>query len=287
MDVRHPIAAWVVDTFDLPIRALYCRAGPLSALLQRAFFARFKSSDPAFLDRTFDEMRDICREEGIGFRGSRVLELGPGNSRLNALRFLLEGAEQVTLVDRFPRSLPGSAQAAFFRRELEHLREHRHVGELPLAPDDRIDPARCREIDADLRSLDLRGLDFVYSVDVLEHVREYPSVIEKTFDLLRPGGHAFHVIDLRDHYNFARPFLFYKYSPETWDRYVTREGWSYWNRARYGELALQFRKAGFQLVREHLTRLPMRERRVSEVFRGRDDLDVAQARVLLRRPEAP
>ncbi len=104
------------------------------------------------------------------------------------------------------------------------------------------------------------------------------------FEIVRPGGHVFHVIEMRDHYNFARPFLFYKYSDRVWDRYLTREGWSYWNRARYGELVACFRKAGFELVYEQLTRLPMPEKKVHGVFSGRDDLDIAQATLLLRRP---
>ena len=45
----------------------------------------------------------------------------------------------------------------------------------------------------------------------------------------------YHKIDLRDHYNFNKPFKFYKYSNWTWNNLLTKEGVSYTNRLKINE----------------------------------------------------
>ena len=68
-------------------------------------------------------------------------------------------------------------------------------------------------IGRDLTSVTLKEkLDFACSISVFEHIRDAEGNIKKLSYLIRKGGFMYHKIDMRDHYNFNNPFLFYKYS---------------------------------------------------------------------------
>ena len=94
-----------------------------------------------------------------------------------------------------------------------------------------------------------------------------------------------HNIDLRDHYNFNKPFLFYKYSDWVWDNFLTKEGISYTNRLRYDDFINIFKKYGFETIYEKTEKCELSKTRLSQRFKDRNkrDLEVTHLTILLRK----
>ena len=95
----------------------------------------------------------------------------------------------------------------------------------------------------------------------------------------------YHHIDLRDHFNFNSPFLFYKYEKGTWDKYLTKEGTSYTNRLRYDDYLHLFNKYSFKIVSEEIVRQDLGPGKLSSDFTNKrmEDLEVCTLSILLRK----
>ena len=198
---------------DALVRFLYCRLPGINFALNRLLFWHLYASRISQLDARFEEARQMLTRSHFDFRGKTVLELGPGNSRLNAYNFLMNGVRKVILVDKFPRYHVSRRQKEFADTELGCIKKKYAKTSLPFQDSaGRLKADRLQFISGDITSLDLPPVDFIYSISVLEHIKTPATFIKKCADFLKPGGLMFHHIDLRDHYNFDHPFLFYKYS---------------------------------------------------------------------------
>jgi len=94
----------------------------------------------------------------------------------------------------------------------------------------------------------------------------------------------YHKIDLRDHYDFNNPFLFYKYSDRVWNKYLTKEGHSYTNRWRYDDFIKEFRENNFEIILEEITRFHLGHKmKINKKFKRYKNLDVGVMEVLLRK----
>ena len=83
-------------------------------------------------------------------------------------------------------------------------------------------------------------LDFVFSVSVLEHVREPEALISNIHRMLKPGGWSFHAIDMRDHRDFSEPLAFLSAGEKDFDE-------SSQNRLRGPDFLEAFQDAGFSM----------------------------------------
>jgi SAM-dependent methyltransferase len=105
-----------------------------------------------------------------------------------------------------------------------------------------------------IRGLDVHGgcpfeeltldetFDFIYSVSVLEHVMKPEAVVRQMRRLLKPGGHACHSVDLRDHASFDDPLRFLRMAEGEYAGQATE------NRLRASDWFRLFDAAGFRLL---------------------------------------
>jgi SAM-dependent methyltransferase len=188
--------------------------------------------------------------------GGEILEIGAGRAGLPVL-LLLAGFDKVHVNDlsnvtnRFPAacvetlyilaSLIGAC-----RRKLEDV----------VAPLDgahvAIRPAMIEThpfTDAATLRIDRGALASVVSFTVLEHLQDPRSVFAHLHELLAPDGWMCHVVDMRDHEDFADPLRFLTIRPS---EYRNRVG-AWCNRLRHSDFKALFAETGFRLRSSRVT----------------------------------
>ena len=201
-----------------------------------------------------EEIKQIFKRYKVNIKNKLVLELGPGNSYVNAYGFLIGGAKKVILVDKFPRYLKSKRQKEYFKKELDFIKRKYKRKKLFFISNNKIDPKHIFLHPKDITEILVRQkVDFIFSKSVLEHIKNIREAIKKMSGICKSGGYMFHSIDLRDHYNFSNPFLFYKYTDSFWNNCLTKEGISYTNRWRYDDFIGTFKKYGFKIIWEKKT----------------------------------
>jgi SAM-dependent methyltransferase len=281
----NAFTAFLVDRLDFMVRLLYCKLG-LFKLINR-LVPRVYSSNFETLNEYFELMAGHLGRAGFSINGKSVLELGPGNSYMNAYNFLSKGARNVTLVDKYPRYCDTAAQRSYIQDEIDFFKKKRSA--------DRFEYLDCRTcmpdqnyirfIAGDLCEIDFsEKVDFIYSIAVLHHVRDLPRYVRKMSDMLNSGGMVFHAVDLKDKLHFSgSPFRFYRYSDFVWDRLMTEESVTYTNRLRYGEYVDLFAANGFEPVWESVIEYDLPPMKLAGRFAGRSDLHIGDAQFLFRK----
>lgn len=286
MEMKKSLLGRLFNAFDAPIRVVYSNAGFVSTLLHRMMFWKLYKSKFDKLYGHFLKMKKLLDQQGINVDGKTILELGPGNSYLNAYLFLLNGAKKVILVDKFPRYVKNKKQKDFSLRELSFVKNCYPDKPLFFLDDlEEVKPGYIEFVAKELTDIDVKGLevDLIYSISVLEHIRDVSSNVTQMARLLKPGGHMYHHIDMRDHYNFNNPFLFYKYSDETWNRWLTKEGRAYTNRWRYWDFKGVFEQSRLTVVQEQTQSYPLDKVKINSKWRGHKELDIGILDVLLNK----
>jgi SAM-dependent methyltransferase len=133
------------------------------------------------------------------------------------------------------------------------------------------------------------SLDVILSTAVLEHVRrgEFPTLAAETVRMLRPGGIAYHQVDLMDHLGGALNNM--RFSDRVWEHPLFADAGFYTNRIGCGEMAGLFEAAGFDAKVMRVARwptLPTPRAALAEPWRALpdDELRIANFGVLLRKP---
>lgn len=285
MKKYNAFTSFFVSRFDFLVRFAYCKLR-LFKLVNR-LMPRVYSSDFRSLDGYFSIISRQMEKHGFSIKGKSVLEIGPGNSFINAYNFLHAGARSVTLIDKYPRHCDSVAQRSYVRSEIDFFKIRWDVDRFEYVDNESClpDPKYIRFIAGDLGEVDFdERVDFIYSIAVLHHIRDLPRYIRKMSDILSSGGMVFHVIDLKDKFHFfGNPFLFYKYSDFTWDRLLTEDSITYTNRVRYREYIDLFASNGFELVWQVVREYEVPDIRLAPRFSGRDDLHIGDAQLLFRK----
>lgn len=146
------------------------------------------------------------------------------------------------------------------------------------------DQVAFKECDIVEAGIEKSSVSFLISFAVLEHVSDIEGVCGTIFDILKPGGIAFHFVDLSDHRAYRGgaslgPFHFL----------TEEEGPSNLNRLRAPEITAAHNKAGFEILKDTRWKAPMSEevrRRLLPHFREMrpDDVRVIKQQLLVRRP---
>ncbi|KXB07350.1 hypothetical protein AKJ54_00370 [candidate division MSBL1 archaeon SCGC-AAA382K21] len=217
--------------------------------------------------------------------GKTVVELGPGSSLSIAVNCLLDGAEKVFMVDKYPRFSKDviQKQYQYFKRkkgfdkvkgEVSHLGS----GKLRLVKNG-------VENMKDVRS---QSVDIIISNSVLEHVRKVETTFGEMYRILNKEGIMYHKVDMRDHYNFKKPLEFLKYSEDLWENLLTKEGYSYTNRLRKDDYVNLLKKYSFNyeiIDQEKIPKKRIKDTRLSKKFQRKrpKDLRAMQCVIIARK----
>ena len=283
MQVDNRIASFFWNNFDFLIRMGYCKTGPIGKMVNDRLFWNLYSSDFRELDRRFEESASLLKKHGITIRDKVVLEIGPGNCYINAYNFLMCGAKKVILIDKFPRINKTEKQKQYSKLEREYISKKYNR---PLFfINSQVNGKRIEFIEGDIIRTDVEEVDFIFTNSVLEHIKPIEETIKKMSSILKPDGYILHNIDLRDHYNFNEPFLFYKYPEWVWKNLLTKEGLSYTNRLRYGDFVRLFKENGLRIVAEKRRGKKLKSVRLCNKFsgKGKEDLETVYLSVLLEK----
>ncbi len=281
----NPLMRFLVNRFDFLIRFFYCKMKfykVFDFVMPRLYSSNYES-----LNSYFDIIAGALKKNRFRIEGKKILELGPGNSYINAYNFLRSGARDVTLVDKFPRFTDTARQKSYIKNEIDYYKSRHGVKKFEYVDETTccLNPGCITFIAGDLCECAIEGtVDFIYSIAVLHHIKGLDRYIRRMHELLNPGGMMFHVIDLKDKFHFfGNPFLFYKYSDFAWEHLLTDEAVTYTNRVRYGEYLDMFAASGFELVWEDIISHDIQPFRINKKFAGRDDLGIGDARFLLKK----
>src|ERR1041385_1214905 len=158
--------------------------------------------------------REYIEYSGLGaeaFRGSRILEVGPGDNFGVALKFLAGGAKQVVALDKFYSERNIEQQTRIYQELRKQLSpdEARVFDEcIKLNGDIVLNEERLRYIyghgveEAD-QILEPGTFDFIVSRAVLHNVYDIERGFEAMDRLLAPGGYMSHKIDMSDENMFS------------------------------------------------------------------------------------
>jgi hypothetical protein len=280
MKIKNNLIGFFYNRFDFVIRFLYCKMPFISKLL----FWKLYSSDFKKLDNNFKDMKNLIYSSNYSFKNKVCLEIGPGNSYINAYNLLMNGAKKVILVDKFPRYIKTKKQKQFFDKELNYIKKKYSKKDLLFIKNKKIDNKYIEFIPKDLIEANLKEkVDFVYSISVFEHIKEVEKNTRKLSEIIKNNGLMYHYIDMRDHYNFNNPFLFYKYSDKIWNKYLTKEGVSYTNRLRYDDYVHLFKKYEFELLKEEKERFNFERKKIDKKFKSKENINIGILRLLLKK----
>lgn len=210
----------------------------------------------AYIERVYVDYLHYGGLRPQDLAGKRVLEIGPGDNYGVALRFIADGAAQVTCCDRFRVRRDTSRQNAIYEALYATLSsEQRRT----LGDDFRDIAARLPSQDPRLRVVDevavedaakkITGtkFDLIVSRAVMEHVGDVATAFSSMAALLSKGGVLLHKIDLRDHGMFSArgfPDLEFLTLPDSLYRFMSvRSGRP--NRARLSDYLRILGELGF------------------------------------------
>jgi SAM-dependent methyltransferase len=226
------------------------------------------------LDRLAPALADL----DVRAQGLRVTELGPGRTPELLGAFILAGAEsgsgldtRLQLAERARRSEHYEPLAA----ALADARAKSFLDALGATPDgvrQRMQalqgapwPVEFRRTPGATIPAADGSVDLLLSKSVLEHVSEdaVPRLVDETYRVLRPGGGAVHMIDLRDHLwidgdeRVTGDWLdALRFSPRMYRLQFSHRS-TYINRLREPRWRSEFERAGFAVAGWHVTRFPL------------------------------
>ena len=160
-----------------------------------------------------------------------IVEYGPGDFPGVALLLLARGARKVYCVDRFPMIRLSPKNLAVWRALLAGMDEGQRRRALALLrdPDHPAQGFRPESIETLVRPHGFSGLrgqaDLAVSRAVLEHVDDLSGSFIDMLGALRPGGQAWHLVDLKSHgLHRANPLDFLAWSPWLWRAMYSHKG---------------------------------------------------------------
>lgn len=215
-------------------------------------FNRIQKESQNIFDNIIAVVRNI--EDNYSIKNKNVLEIGPGDNFLLDFIFLLNGANNIYLIDRFRTSI----------KKIDHFRLFNYyIMNHSQFLDDDNDIKTVKDLFKKINyfsnspietfsKLKRSSIDLIFSHDVLEHVADISSGIETISLLLRKGGYTIHQIDLRDHLhlNDGCYLDFLKFSSRFWKFFgdIT-------NRHRYSKYIELFKEYNLEILHLKHTRI--------------------------------
>lgn len=272
----------VYNNSDCTVRFIYTQVPIVRNLIRRLIFWKIYGSDFKHIDTIYTEFKEIFNRYDLTFKDKQILELGPGNSIALALNCLCNGAKKYQMVDKYPRILKTEKQAQYVLEQINYFEKKYRRSLNDFINKDTLDfnldiLTYTQDSVEDLRTVPSESIDAVLSISVFEHVKDVDKSFQEMKRVLKTGGVMCHKIDLRDHYNFNKPFKFLKYSGFVWNIFLTKEGFSYTNRLRVDDFEYLLSKHGFEIIEQdnqiYEGELPDKKR-FNGIFRDKDVEDL-------------
>lgn len=167
----------------------------------------------------------------IGDVGGKVgLEIGPGDNLGLAECFLAAGASRLVCVEQFATVHQSDELRQRIRAELGG--NGSAYPELVVLPFETL--------------FGSEKFDFIYSVDVLEHVSDPAAAAKCIAGMLNPGGVSVHSVDFAGHNAYSRTRLDFLTCPD-WVWWCLHSSLETTNRVRLGELIRAFETGNLKL----------------------------------------
>jgi len=221
-------------------------------------------------------------------QGLEVCELGPGNSLCLAALIASRGATYVGVDPWGPTLEPPLYELAktYFREQADV-----DISSLIDTSSDPVRPSSLIQRRQESEGLGTGSVDLVFSIAVLEHVRDPRHSLSESLRLLRPGGYALHQIDYEDHRGRGPAgWDFLRFSTSEWDRLHEGErSRDYTNRLRHSQWCRLIADLGFEVVEISFDRVrPPNSVNVHPDLGPltEEDLEIQSAHFILRRPIA-
>lgn len=214
--------------------ALYCIPPLRRAVVSNVAEGRSADKmDPAYDLGLYQRYTEMLKQYHRG-NWSTMLDFGSGDGVIHAVQWIKNDSVGLFyLIDEFmfPQVIHAKIDAF-----------------LPDAKD-RADVAQHIHLGTTLNEIPDGTLDVALSTSLFEHVlrEEVPTVVKTLYTKLDANGTAIISIDLRDHYDFTRPFFFYRYAPWLW-KLMTIDRSKYTNRLRSPDFLRAFKEAGFTVA---------------------------------------
>lgn len=250
---KSGLLKYIYNECDFFVRFVYTQVPIIRTLLQRIMFWRMYGSDFRNIDDIFTEIEDTFNKYDITFKNKQIIELGPGNSIVLALNCLRNGAKKYQMVDKYPRILKTEMQRKHLLEQVTYFENKcncdmsNFITKNDLEFND-VSLAYVKNSAEDLKEIPSSSIDIILSISVFEHVKDVEASFQEMKRVLKEGGIMYHRIDLRDHYNFNKPFKFLKYSDYIWTNFLTKEGFSYTNRLRVDDFGNLLTKYNFEIL---------------------------------------
>jgi SAM-dependent methyltransferase len=181
------------------------------------------------------------------FQGRTVVEYGPGDFPGVAVLMLALGARKVWCVDRFPMVRMSEKNVGVWRALVDRMDDAQGKRAVALLrdPERPVEGFKTEAIEYLVRPHGFSGLsaqaDLALSRAVLEHVDDLPGTFQDMVRALRPGGLAWHLVDLKSHGLHRRnPLDFLAWPAWLWQAMYSHKGVpNRWRIDRYREIVQQ------------------------------------------------
>lgn len=182
--------------------------------------------------------------------GKTVLEMGPGDSLLDAMIMKAFGADKIYLIDVedfVNRDINLYKNMANF---LESRGHHFVNLEKLNSTTELLKICNAQYLTNGLESykeIVSSTIDFVFSEAVMEHIRkhEFDPTMQELHRIMKPSGKASHTIDFMDHLGGSLNNL--RFSESVWESSLMASSGFYTNRNRVNETLNVFKDNGFKI----------------------------------------
>lgn len=219
------------------------------------------STNESAIDAAADYSLHVARSylnhflsHGIDVHGKRILEIGPGTN-FGAI-FILKalGANQVVEADRYLVEYDDTFHSALYNKLLSKVHK-----EFPEANTELIETAVQERTHSlknfsfykcgleDMSTIPDKSFDIIVSNAVLEHLKDPVPAFAELARVTKTDGYGFHLVDFRNHNDFARPLEFLLMPEDEQVIFIMARNYSCGNGWRVSEYKKLFEQNSFSV----------------------------------------
>lgn len=254
-------------------------------------FLKQRSDPKLYNDAFYNALRKMNIEN---FEGKTICELGPGQFLAHALLFYQMGGDSSYLleIDDFANQ----KSEVKIDKNMILDKNFNRIRKLPMPKDHITWQQYLKQINAEYYTDGIQGylrvptnsIDYIFSFSVVEHIRKniFKKSMEEIYRMMKPGGMAYHTVDLKDHFGGGKNHL--RYPDNVWHNEIHYKLDNYTNRLTCTEICNLAEEIGFEIVfieKRKYKELPLKRNELSTELRGmsNEDLLISDFILVLRK----